>query len=157
MGGGGEEQEEGGMAEEARKKLKEFFGHNDFRTGQEEAVRAAMQGRDALVVMATGSGKSLCYQVPAVMGGDGVVVVVSPLISLMHDQVCALRARNVEAATSAERTCEADVFQGRARMLYTTPEAALGCACCACFFPSCCVVLCWVLAVVVIYHSLQVA
>src|SRR5438034_8978343 len=72
--------------------LHEHFGFRAFRPGQEQAVRAALAGRDALVVMPTGSGKSLCYQLPALMRDD-LTVVVSPLVALMQDQVDALRAR----------------------------------------------------------------
>src|ERR1700704_5815261 len=72
--------------------LREHFGFQAFRPGQEEAVAAALAGRDALVVMPTGAGKSLCYQLPALMRDD-LTVVVSPLVSLMQDQVEALAAR----------------------------------------------------------------
>src|SRR5260221_13655093 len=72
--------------------LEAHFGFRAFRPGQEEAVRAALSGRDALVVMPTGSGKSLCYQLPALMRQD-LTIVVSPLVALMQDQVDALRAR----------------------------------------------------------------
>ena len=70
--------------------LHDVFGHHAFRPGQREAVVAALEGRDALVVMPTGSGKSLCYQLPA-LGALDLTIVVSPLIALMHDQVEALR------------------------------------------------------------------
>src|SRR5215207_736805 len=69
--------------------LHELFGFPAFRPGQREAVEAAVQGRDVLVVMPTGSGKSLCYQLPALMRAD-LTVVVSPLVSLMQDQVQAV-------------------------------------------------------------------
>ena len=90
-----------------------------------------MNSVDSLVVMATGSGKSLCYQVPALMGegrsGEpGLVIVISPLLSLMHDQVSALRARNVNAASTAEADGVNKAFQREVRLLYTTPESALG-------------------------------
>src|SRR5215208_3731625 len=74
--------------------LSELFGFRAFRPGQREAVDAALEGRDALVVMPTGSGKSLCYQLPALMRED-LTVVVSPLVALMQDQVDALRARGL--------------------------------------------------------------
>jgi len=69
--------------------LHDLFGHPGFRPGQEEAVRAAAEGRDVLVVMPTGAGKSLCYQLPALVRED-LTLVVSPLVSLMQDQVEAL-------------------------------------------------------------------
>src|SRR5262245_64197032 len=78
-------------------KLERHFGFKHFRPGQAEAVRAAIAGRDVLVVMPTGSGKSLCYQLPALEMG-GTTVVVSPLISLMKDQADGLRARGFSVA-----------------------------------------------------------
>src|SRR4051794_15701338 len=72
--------------------LHELFGFRDFRPGQREASQAAFEGRDVLVVMPTGSGKSLCYQLPALLRDD-LTVVVSPLVALMQDQVEALVAR----------------------------------------------------------------
>ena len=79
--------------------LERFFGYRSFRRGQEKVVDSLMSGRDALAIMPTGAGKSLCYQVPALML-DGVTLVVSPLISLMKDQVNALTAQGVKAAYS---------------------------------------------------------
>src|SRR5437588_10557846 len=76
------------------------FGLEGFRPGQREAVSAALEGRDALVVMPTGAGKSLCYQLPA-LAGRGLVVVVSPLIALMADQLQRLRGAGVKAAMLA--------------------------------------------------------
>src|ERR1700689_58378 len=69
--------------------LHQHFGHPAFRRGQEEAVAAALAGRDVLMVMPTGAGKSLCYQLPALMRDD-LTIVVSPLVSLMTDQVAGL-------------------------------------------------------------------
>ena len=69
--------------------LREHFGFDDFRPGQEAVVRAALEGRDTLALMPTGAGKSLCYQLPALVF-SGLAVVISPLISLMQDQVGAL-------------------------------------------------------------------
>lgn len=83
---------------EAEALLRERFGHDGFREGQREAVAAALEGRDVLVVMPTGAGKSLCYQLPAVVS-SGFALVVSPLIALMKDQVDQLRGRGIAAAT----------------------------------------------------------
>src|SRR5919199_81774 len=80
--------------------LHDLFGFDDFRPGQRKAVEAALAGRDALVVMPTGSGKSLCYQLPALVL-DGLTVVVSPLVALMRDQHDALRARGRDDALFA--------------------------------------------------------
>ena len=76
--------------------LRQHFGFDDFREGQREVIGAILEGKDAVVVMPTGSGKSLCYQLPAMMLG-GATLVVSPLIALMKDQVDALRARGLPA------------------------------------------------------------
>lgn len=114
--------------ERAREELRTRFGHPDFRPGQYRAVRAALAGRSALVVLPTGAGKSLCYQVPALVL-DGLTVVVSPLISLMQDQVLAARSRGVWAAalTSAMSPAEQgqvlrDVAGGGLRLLFVAPE-----------------------------------
>ena len=73
----------------ARRTLSEVFGYDSFRPGQESVVAAILQGRDVMAVMPTGAGKSLCYQIPALVL-DGITLVVSPLISLMRDQVSSL-------------------------------------------------------------------
>ena len=77
--------------------LKDVFGYDSFRGGQETLIRAILEGRDALGIMPTGAGKSLCYQIPA-LARDGITLVVSPLISLMKDQVGALTQAGVRAA-----------------------------------------------------------
>ena len=77
--------------------LKKYFGHSSFRMGQEMVVDAILQGRDTLCVMPTGAGKSICYQIPALIF-DGVTLVISPLISLMKDQVNSLVQSGVRAA-----------------------------------------------------------
>ena len=77
--------------------LHRLFGHESFRPGQQEAVEAAFAGRDALVVMPTGSGKSLCYQLPG-LSLDGLTIVISPLVALMRDQGDALAAAGHGAA-----------------------------------------------------------
>ena len=77
--------------------LKQYFGHKTFREGQEQLIDSLLSGRDALGIMPTGGGKSMCYQVPALML-PGVTLVVSPLISLMKDQVMALKHAGIPAA-----------------------------------------------------------
>lgn len=109
--------------------LHEHFGFRAFRPGQEEAVRAALEDRDALVVMPTGAGKSLCYQLPALVRDD-LTLIVSPLVSLMADQVAALERlapgsvglvnSQRDAATNA-RTLE-QARDGSLRLLYVAPE-----------------------------------
>src|SRR3712207_2109400 len=109
--------------------LKEIFGFDAFRPGQEEAIRAVLEGRDTLAVMPTGGGKSLCYQVPALMQ-ESLTVIVSPLISLMKDQVDSLIQSSVtDAATlhsglSPEERWEVErrVRTGEVKMLYVAPE-----------------------------------
>ena len=110
--------------------LREHFGHAAFRPGQEEVVAAALAGRDVLVVMPTGAGKSLCYQLPALMREDEVTVVVSPLVSLMSDQVAGLeraaagRAMLINSQRDAgeNREALARVRGGGVRLLYVAPE-----------------------------------
>ena len=85
------------MMSRARAVLAEAFGYEAFRPGQEAVVRALLSGRDALAVMPTGAGKSICYQVPAVVL-PGLTLVVSPLVSLMADQVRALKEAGVRGS-----------------------------------------------------------
>jgi len=109
--------------------LKEIFGFDSFRPGQEEVIQAVLEGRDTLAVMPTGGGKSLCYQVPALMT-EGLTVIVSPLISLMKDQVDSLLQSSVEGAAtlhsglSPEERWETEkkMRTGEIRMLYVAPE-----------------------------------
>jgi ATP-dependent DNA helicase RecQ len=111
------------------KVLKEIFGFDSFRPGQEEAIRAVLEGRDTLAVMPTGGGKSLCYQVPALMQ-ESLTVIVSPLISLMKDQVDSLIQSSVAGAAtlhsglSPEERWEVErrVRTGEIKMLYVAPE-----------------------------------
>ena len=94
---------------DARRALREIFGFDDFRPGQAEAVAGALEGRDVLVVMPTGAGKSLCYQLPALLRED-LTIVVSPLVSLMQDQVEALQRRvgDAVALVNAQQDAEAN-------------------------------------------------
>src|SRR4051794_21651205 len=110
--------------------LEEHFGFPAFRRGQREACEAAVAGRDVLVVMPTGSGKSLCYQLPALVRDD-LTIVVSPLVALMQDQVEALHARGLGdrvALVNAQQdgATNADVLgravDGTLRLLYVAPE-----------------------------------
>src|SRR6476469_6916713 len=80
-----------------QRRLREHFGFRRFRPGQQRAIEAAMEGRDTIVVMPTGSGKSVCFQLPA-LALEGTTVVVSPLIALMKDQADALRGRGISVA-----------------------------------------------------------
>ncbi len=112
----------------AERLLAERFGHTSFREGQREAVAAALAGRDALVVMPTGAGKSLCYQLPALCQ-PGYALVVSPLIALMKDQVDALRARDVAAAAvhsgqgpDERREVARRIAEGTLDVLLVAPE-----------------------------------
>lgn len=109
--------------------LQRYFGFPKLRPGQEDALRPVVEGRDALVVMPTGAGKSLVYQLGALLQPRGVTVVVSPLIALMKDQVDSLRARGIAAAfvnssqTQAEqREVLDDLRAGRLTMIYAAPE-----------------------------------
>lgn len=114
--------------------LHELFGFREFRFGQQDAVDAVMQNRDAVVLLPTGGGKSLCYQVPAVAfrrQGKGTTVVISPLIALMQDQVAALSGRGIAAAAmnshqddEQRRDVSAQFLKGELDLLYVSPERA---------------------------------
>ena len=108
--------------------LKQYYGHSAFRAGQEALIDAILSGRDALCVMPTGGGKSLCYQIPALLL-PGITLVVSPLISLMKDQVAALKSAGVPAAyinsslTGEQiRTVYARTRKGAYKLIYVAPE-----------------------------------
>jgi ATP-dependent DNA helicase RecQ len=79
-----------------KKVLKEKFGHTEFRFDQLEIIQTILSGQDAIAIMPTGGGKSICYQIPALYS-EGITLVVSPLISLMHDQVMNLRLNGIAA------------------------------------------------------------
>ena len=108
--------------------LKQFFGHDQFRGCQEAVIERLAGGGHTLVIMPTGAGKSICYQVPA-MTGDGLTLVISPLIALMKDQVDGLQKRGIDAAfinSSLDRKGreqrQRHLTEGRYRLLYVTPE-----------------------------------
>ncbi len=115
----------------ARAKLQETFGFTDFRGTQEDVIKTALAGHSALVIMPTGGGKSLCYQIPS-MVRPGVGIVVSPLVALMHDQVAALQANGVAAAAlnsqmpaAAQASIESQMLSGQLDLLYCAPERLL--------------------------------
>lgn len=112
----------------AEQVLQETFGYQHFRPGQQSIIQASLNGRDCLVVMPTGGGKSLCYQIPALVR-EGLTLVVSPLISLMKDQVDQLLANGVSAAclnSTQTREEQQEVMAGcrtgKVRLLYIAPE-----------------------------------
>ncbi|HEY5946593.1 MAG TPA: RecQ family ATP-dependent DNA helicase [Kofleriaceae bacterium] len=115
--------------------LRDVFGFDAFRGGQREAVEAVLAGRDAQVLLPTGAGKSLCYQVPAIVRarrGEGTTIVISPLIALMNDQVSALAGRGV-AVAALHSQCEDEarvatvgrLMRGELALLYVSPERAV--------------------------------
>lgn len=111
--------------------LKSVFGYQSFRKGQEEVINAALSGQDALVVMATGNGKSLCYQIPALCF-EGLTLVISPLISLMKDQVDQLQANGIEAdflnssqTLEQQQQVQNKLISGQLKLLYVSPEKVM--------------------------------
>jgi ATP-dependent DNA helicase RecQ len=112
----------------ARSTLKTTFGYDDFRSGQGEVIEAVLAGRDVLAVMPTGSGKSMCYQLPALVEG-GLTVVVSPLIALMRDQVKQMAAAGVGAVTLNSQNSDEEAAaawrslrRGDTHLIYVSPE-----------------------------------
>lgn len=125
----GDEREK--FLQQAAELLKEYFGYDTFRKGQEELILAILSGQDVLGIMPTGSGKSLCYQIPALMM-PGITLVVSPLISLMKDQVTALNQAGIHAAwlnssLTPGQYAKALFYaeQGRYKIIYVAPERLL--------------------------------
>src|ERR1700742_2569065 len=111
--------------------LRTVFGFAEFRAGQSEIIETILDGRDVLAVMPTGSGKSLCYQLPALLR-DGLTIVVSPLIALMRNQVAQLSANGIAAASlnsandPAENRAILDrMGRGELRLVYVAPERLL--------------------------------
>lgn len=116
---------------ELERLLKRYFGFDTFRPNQREIIEEIMSGHDCLVLMPTGGGKSVCYQLPA-LAIEGTAIVISPLISLMHDQVHALRANGIPAATLNSGHDEGEnlmirhrCMAGDLKLLYLSPEMAL--------------------------------
>lgn len=114
--------------------LKQYFGYDTFRDGQEKMIDAITSGRDVLGIMPTGAGKSLCYQIPALMAGEkgGITLVISPLISLMKDQVSALNQAGVHAAYLNSSLTSGQYYkalgyacEGRYPIIYVAPERLL--------------------------------
>ncbi|WP_276950141.1 DNA helicase RecQ [Acetatifactor muris] len=112
----------------AKETLKTYFGYDSFRSGQESIIEAIMAGRDSLAIMPTGAGKSICYQVPALML-PGITLVISPLISLMQDQVKALNDAGIHAAFINSSLTEAQIGKalsraaaGAYKIIYVAPE-----------------------------------
>src|SRR6476659_3513706 len=112
--------------------LSRYWGYNTFRPLQRDAMDAVLAGRDSIVVLPTGGGKSLCFQAPAMLR-SGLAVVVSPLISLMKDQVDTLVGNGVPAAlynsslsTSEKADVAAGLADGRFKLLYVSPERLVG-------------------------------
>ncbi len=108
--------------------LEDYFGHSTFRPLQEEVVDAILDRQDVLMILPTGGGKSLCYQLPSLLM-EGVTVVVSPLLALMHDQVVALRENGISAAMLSSmqdldesRKIEEELRAGKIKLLYVAPE-----------------------------------
>ena len=116
------------MDDSALNYLQNTFGYADFRLQQREIIDTLINAADAVVLMPTGGGKSLCYQIPSlVRSGTGIII--SPLIALMHDQVMALQQLGINAAylnstldAKTARQTEADLVSGKLEMLYVAPE-----------------------------------
>ena len=111
-----------------KKILKTYFGYDSFRKGQEEIINAVLAGKDAIAIMPTGAGKSLCYQVPALLF-EGITLVISPLISLMQDQVKSLNEAGIHAAFINSSLTEAQISKalalaakGTYQIVYAAPE-----------------------------------
>lgn len=111
--------------------LHRFYGYNSFYPLQFDAIQCVMQGHDAVVLMPTGGGKSICFQIPALLS-DGCAIVISPLLALMKDQVDALQAMGIPAATvnssqsdNFNRQVIEQVYAGRIKLLYISPERLL--------------------------------
>ena len=120
------------MSSEARRVLKQYWGYDSFRACQEDIIDSVMSGRDTLGLMPTGGGKSITFQVPALML-PGITLVVTPLISLMKDRVDNLRARGIKAIalhsglTYRENNVAMNHLEGgHVKILYVSPEKLIG-------------------------------
>ena len=112
----------------AKEALKQFFGYDNFRPNQADIIQSVYDRKDVLVLMPTGGGKSVCFQIPGITL-PGTAIVLSPLIALMKDQVEALRSNGIRAAymnssmTAAElRQVEEEALRGEIKLLYVSPE-----------------------------------
>ncbi len=119
------------MIDNAAKLLKQYFGHESFRPLQAEAIETILSNQDLLMILPTGGGKSICYQLPSLMM-NGVTIVISPLLALMHDQVSALRSADIGARmfSSMQESEEIkqiykELFRGEVKLLYVSPERFL--------------------------------
>lgn len=116
---------------QAKTILQEVFGYQQFRQGQQQIIEATLQGQSSFILMATGGGKSLCYQIPALCF-TGLTLVISPLIALMQDQVDQLVANGVAAAylnssqtLEQQRATEQQALSGQLKLLYISPEKVM--------------------------------
>jgi len=112
-----------------KEQLQKFFGHAQFRGSQEEVVKNILEGKDTFVIMPTGAGKSLCYQLPAIVS-DGTAIVISPLIALMKNQVDQLKGYGINAhflnstlTKSESNKVKKEVLSGETKLLYVAPES----------------------------------
>src|SRR5690242_17176747 len=109
--------------------LQQYFGYTSFRPLQKDIITDVLNKRDVLAIMPTGSGKSLCYQIPALLNKDAITIVVSPLIALMKDQVDGLKQNGVNAAflnsslsASQQQEVKQNLMQKKLSLLYVAPE-----------------------------------
>lgn len=117
--------------EQIREKLKQIFGYDSFKEGQEAIIKNVLAGKNTFVIIPTGGGKSLCYQIPALMQ-EGVAIIISPLIALMKDQVDQLRNLGVNAAflnstlsLKAVNAIKNEILEGKTKLLYVAPETLI--------------------------------
>ena len=116
------------LTKQIREKLKQVFGYDSFRGEQGAIIKNVLEGKNTFVIMPTGGGKSLCYQIPALMQ-EGVAIIISPLIALMKDQVDQLHAVGINAAflnstlsPKAITAIKNEVLEGKTKLLYVAPE-----------------------------------